>query len=214
MPLIVRGWLRQILETVHASRLPVFSGLDQNDNADKYEDWSKVDNWPVSIYLADGAADAGEHIAELLKHVWTELGFELVAETDPVIGSFWQRFRAKASSPEVQQALHERIVKLERAAEVRMVAVPESLANMQNAQGLAAIIKALENESAAVIQLGPLLVVKTSGADGASSIHCKTLTPVELRELERRPELLKKPDEILLLLEPPVQADAEGDCTA
>ncbi len=64
---------------------------------------------------------------------------------------------------------------------------------MQNAQGLAAIIAALKGEPAAVIQLGPLVVVKAPRLDGESAILCRTLTAKELRMLEADPGLLKDP---------------------
>lgn len=172
-----------------------------------YEDWTAVGEWPVVVYLADNSDTASEQVLRSIQALCTDLGYEMEPESAPVIGSFWQRFRAKATSPEAQRALHDRIVKLERSVEVRMLAVPESLANMQNAQGLAAIIKALEKESSAVIQIGPLLILKASNADGSSAVSCKTLTPSELRLLERRPELLNDPTSILLMLDPSRQGE-------
>jgi len=147
----------------------------------------------VSIYLEDGRESTVRDVQSALQIVADEVGFELIAEFNPVYGSFWQRFRAKASDPHMQEEIYDRLIKLERSAEVRLLAVPESQANMQNAQGLAAIIESLKGESAAVIQLGPLVVVKAPTSGVGSAILCKVLTAKELRMLEARPDLLKDP---------------------
>ena len=161
---------------------------------------ASMDSWPVSIYLAEGSSASGEYIRSVVQEILEGLGYELIAESDPVIGSFWQRLRAKAREPQTQEALYERMAKLERAAEVRLLALPESQANMQNAQGLTAVIQALEKESAAAIQLGPLLILKIPLPGGGSAVQCKTLTPSQLRVLERQPDLLRDPAGILPLL--------------
>ena len=101
--------------------------------------------------------------------------------------------RAKAKDPLTREALRERVTKLERAAEVHLLGVPESQANMQNAQGVAAVIVSLKGERSAVVQLGPLLIVKVPSASGDSIILTRTLGPQELRELERNPILLTDP---------------------
>jgi hypothetical protein len=147
----------------------------------------------VSIYLEDGQESTVRDVQSALQVIAEEVGFELIAEFNPIYGSFWQKFRAKASDPHTQQEVYDRLIKLERSAEVRLLAVPESQANMQNAQGLAAIIESLKGESAAVIQLGPLMVVKAPASDGGSAILCRALTAKELRMLEARPDLLKDP---------------------
>jgi hypothetical protein len=152
-----------------------------------------LDDWPVSIYLQDGAEEEGRHVRLAVRHVLRDLGFDLTSESEPILGSFLQRARAKARDPQTKKALGERIAKLERSAEVHLLAVPESQANMQNAQGLAAIIDALKGERAAVIQLGPLLVVKIPIHDGESTVFCKTLTLSELKKLEQNPSLLADP---------------------
>jgi hypothetical protein len=148
---------------------------------------------PVSIYLEDGQEATVRSVLSALKELADELGFELIPESPPEYGSFLQRLRARASDPNTQQEVYERLIKLERAAEVRLLAVPESQANMQNAQGLAAIIESLKGERAAVIQLGPLIVVKAPRPDCESAILCRTLTPKELRMLEADPGLLTDP---------------------
>ena len=71
---------------------------------------------------------------------------------------------------------------------------------MQNAQGLAAIIESLKGESAAVVQLGPLVVVKASTPDLGGAILCKVLTPKELKILEERPDLLRSPSALMTQL--------------
>jgi transcriptional regulator with XRE-family HTH domain len=166
------------------------SGVPRRELTDREEADSTQS---VSIYLEDGRESTVRDVQSALQIIAEEVGFELIAEFNPVYGSFWQRFRAKASDPHTQEEVYDRLIKLERSAGVRLLAVPESQANMQNAQGLAAIIESLKGESAAVIQLGPLVVVKAPRSGVGSAILCKVLTAKELRMLEARPDLLKDP---------------------
>lgn len=166
-------------------------------NVDRVPQLYSLEDWPVSIYLQDGSEVEGRQIQRAVRDVLLDLGFDLMSESDPILGSFWQRARAKARDPQTKKALGERMDKLERSAEVHLLAVPESQANMQNAQGLAAIISALKGERAAVIQLGPLLVVKVPTHDGESTVLCKTLTASELKRLERDPGLLSDPIQLV-----------------
>jgi hypothetical protein len=194
---------RQSIQTARAKFVAVPPGLDI-----KY-----VERLPASIYLAVGEEDTIRQVITALQDVAEQVGFDLIAESDPVYGSFWQRFKAKASDPQTQEALHDRLIKLERSAEVRLLAVPESQANMQNAQGLAAIIEALKGEPAAVVQLGPLVVVKTPTPDTGSAILCRMLTAKELRMLQTRPDLLKDPSGLMAELtasgyEPEIEQEA------
>jgi len=147
----------------------------------------------ASIYLEDGQEATVRDVQSALQAVAEKIGFDLIPEFDPVYGSFWQRFRAKASDAHTREEVYDRLIKLERSAEVRLLAVPESQANMQNAQGLAAIIESLKGESAAVVQLGPLVVVKAPTPDFGSAILCRMLTAKELRMLEAHPDLLRDP---------------------
>lgn len=149
---------------------------------------------PVSVYLEDGQESTIGHVMSALETIGGEAGFELVAENAPIYGSFWQRFRAKASDPRTQKEIYDWLIKVGRAAEVQGLAVPESEANMQNAQGLALLIEALKGEpAAAVIQLGPLVLIKARRPDGESTILGRILTAKELRMLEVDPGLLKDP---------------------
>lgn len=152
-----------------------------------------VADWPVSIYLRDGSEREGRRVRQAIRLALGDIGFELVTDSDPICGSFWQRARAWSKEPQTKKALADRVAKLERAAEVQILALPESQANMQNAQGAAAIIEALKDETSAVVQLGPLLIVKVPSPDGRSTTLCKTLTASELKMLEQDPSLLADP---------------------
>jgi hypothetical protein len=153
-------------------------------------------------------------VQQAVRLALAELGFELTAESDPIYGSFWQRARAWSKEPQTKKALAERVAKLERAAEVHLLALPESQANLQNAQGAAAIIEALKDETAAVVQLGPLLIVKVPDPGGRSITLCKTLTASELKKLEQNPGLLADPIELVAQLpsfaEPAIEQSAIG----
>lgn len=154
------------------------------------------------IYLRDGQEAEGHVVVEALLQVLSEMGFEDddIEILAPTISSFWQSLKAKVKDPEVKAAIEDRMTKLERAAEVQLLALPESQANQQNAVGMAALIESIKDERAAVIQVGSLLLVKVpSGADD-SVLMCKTLTAKQMLHLERNPGLLRQPVEIVAAL--------------
>jgi hypothetical protein len=153
---------------------------------------------PVSIYLSEGNPVRVEEIKTSVGSLLQELGFEMIPESDPAVGSWWQRFKAKATRGETKDAVVERLLKLERAAEVKLLALPESEANEHNANALASLLTSLKSEPAAIIQIGSVLLVKTpNGPNGEGAVFGKTLTLYELRALERHPELLGDPIGIL-----------------
>jgi len=158
---------------------------------------------PVSIYLEAGHEPTIGRVESALRELGSRIGFDLIEEGAPIRSSFWQKLRAKAADPYTQEQIMERLLKLEYATEVKLLAVPESQATMQNAQGLAVLIEALKGEPAAVIQLGPLILVKAPRPEGDSAILCRKLTPKELRMLEVNPGLLRDPVTLMARLATP-----------
>jgi hypothetical protein len=150
----------------------------------------------VSIYLEDGQESTVRDVRSALHAVAADVGCELIAESHPVYGSFWQRFRAKASDPHAQGGVYDRLMTLEHSTRVRLRAISEHQTNTQSTQstqGLTTIIESLKDEPAAVVQLGSLVIVKAYTSDLGSTILCRTLTVKELQMLEARPDLLRDP---------------------
>ena len=152
---------------------------------------------PVSIFLAKGDDGTAEAVKKAVRGVLGELGFEMVADADPHRGSWRQSFRAKANDELAQQAILDRLIKLEHIVQTQLLNSQEGQANQQSATGAGAIINSLKNEPAAVVLMGSVLIVKTPGIDGYPVIAAKDLTAVELKALERQPDLLLDPLGIL-----------------
>ena len=86
----------------------------------------------------------------------------------------------------------ERLQKLERAAEVTALDKPQAVANKDHATAIATLVKALDKSNQACVQAGNLLLLK-NGDD----IIAKTLSPAELRAVEKNQALLKQPQHLL-----------------
>lgn len=109
---------------------------------------------------------------------------------------WWARSKVALTSDEVV----ERLKKIERALELEHIERPQSEVDRALSQGAAELIKAFENSSTAVAQLGSLLIVKMPDRAGSSAVMVRNLSQRELIFLENNPELLTKPAELLAAL--------------
>jgi hypothetical protein len=65
------------------------------------------------------------------------------------------------------------------------------------AMAVSSLVDALKDVPQACLHVGSLLMVKTTGDDGKSTVSARTLTAVELRLLEENQPMLRYPDRIL-----------------
>ncbi|KJR40830.1 anti-sigma-factor antagonist [Candidatus Magnetoovum chiemensis] len=74
-------------------------------------------------------------------------------------------------------------------------------ANKTQAEAISQLIQTLSNIPVACLQIGSLLLIKTSTTNGEASIYARTLTPKEQQDLEDNPSMLNEPERILKLLQ-------------
>jgi hypothetical protein len=80
-------------------------------------------------------------------------------------------------------AIATRLRKAERAVEATYLDKPQAEANHFQAIGAASVIGALAGADNACVQVGSLLVVKATAADGKCVVVARTLTTDELDDL-------------------------------
>lgn len=98
-------------------------------------------------------------------------------------------------------AIADRLRKAERAVEATYLDRPQAEAIQFQANGAASVISSLGTADNACVQLGRLLVVKATAADGTSVVVARTLTSGEIEDLSNNQSVLKEPATILEFLQ-------------
>ena len=162
---------------------------------------------PVRIYLSEPVGDEiHQQIIDAVASTLEELSFEKDTDLPEESGSWWKRFWMRTKDAATQEEVTERLGKLERAAEVALLDKPQAEANKDHAIAIAALMEPLKKTDNACIQVGNILLVKIGG-----DIIARTLTPIELRAMEKNQSLLKQPQELLGKLQAICEADEQPE---
>ena len=159
--------------------------------------------FPVRVYAADDDPEGAHAILDALGELLNASGTDLLEGLPPQISSWWQRLTGKTRDKTTKNELKSRLAKVERALEIATLDKPQAEVDLKLAEAAAKLIKAVETQSAAAVQVGSLLIVKVPSPDGESQLAVKTLTQREMMMIERTPELMKTPDELLAALNTP-----------
>jgi tetratricopeptide (TPR) repeat protein len=150
---------------------------------------------PVRYYLDTDNRAVAEKVESALESLLDEHGFRVAMLYPVETGSFFRKLfyasRERLTPDEVAASL----AKIERAAGVRALDLPQSQIDANRADGVAKLLAALEGSPSAVIQIGSILLVKIDGIPVVTN-----LTPQELAQLEREPDLFRSPNEVLDVL--------------
>ena len=176
---------------------------------------------PVRIYLSDPVPSPNElsNLTSALDELSEFAGLKKTGEFPSEQGSWWKQIFYRTKDTVSQEGLQRRITKVEQAIQTNYLDKPQAEANAYQAEAVSSLILALKEVPEACIQVGSLLIVKTTGADGQSMIAARTLTAQELKLLEENQPMLRCPDRILewlnhgknqpLLDEREVQSDSD-----
>lgn len=152
----------------------------------------------ASIYIRAENIQLGEdwvgrRIKQALGAVCTAVGFEFYDEEPPQQGSWFQRFRFKTinllSSAEVQ----ERINKLERAFELKMIDGAQSKIDLDLSKATVELTRALQHVEIGIISVGSLFVVKNK-TNGVSKIAILSLTQEQMNLVRQNPAMQTDPE--------------------
>jgi hypothetical protein len=147
---------------------------------------------PVRYYLdTDNRAVAAE-VESALELLLENYGFRAEMSYRPETGSFFRKVFYSSRERLTPEEVAASLAKIERAAGVRALDLPQSQVDANRADGVAKLLAALEGSPSAVIQIGSILLVKMEGTPVVMN-----LTPQELAELERAPSLFRSPQEVL-----------------
>lgn len=161
---------------------------------------------PVKIYISD-PVPTPEILVDILQKIDTYMeavGFHREFEFPEEIGSWFKKIiyacKSALSSDEARNAFNvaETALILDKIKKPEAdIAKIRAEADKTRAETLAILLKSIENISSSAVQLGYLLIVKTTDADGKIHISTHYLTDPQLQQIEQEPSLLNSPGTIL-----------------
>ncbi|MER8622896.1 hypothetical protein [Mesorhizobium sp. M1143] len=151
---------------------------------------------PLKVYLSETENVSVTEVAAALSSLVEAVGFEVSDEFPGIKGSWYQKWFARTKDVATSDAVKERLAKVERALEIKGLALPQAEADEKLASAVEKLSKATEHVPSTAMQVGSILFVKVT-KDDAPAIHVRTLTAVEMIQLENNPDLLSSPRDIL-----------------
>lgn len=155
---------------------------------------------PIRAYLKPGSGISIETVSMSINRIIKEISFELAEDYPSQEGSWWKRWTSRSKDALTHPEVQERLEKIERAIELKSIHIPQAKVDRDLASAVAELVKSLEKESEAALQVGSILILKTLKNDGNSKTMVRTLSPGQLAILEKNPDHLKEPSNILRLL--------------
>jgi hypothetical protein len=156
-------------------------------------DYPVTVSFPVSIYLGDEAGH--EQVAAAVEELALAAGLAITDREDPVLGSWFQRMRARLTSAVQSAAGQDALADVIHRAEIEVVLRPEAEVTALLMANLPALIASLHETKDTVIRVGAMLVVKCDWA-----LYVSQLTTRQQLILDHSPGLLTAPDKILQTL--------------
>ncbi|MDI1355360.1 MAG: hypothetical protein PSX36_10600 [bacterium] len=155
---------------------------------------------PIEIYLdTDNPVNIYEVYEAVMKFVEI-IDFKKVLEFKAIKGSWWKKIIAGSKKALTSKEVTDRLREIEYSVEVNTIIKPQSEADKNYSEALFNILNSIKDIKNAAVRIGALIVVKVTNAEGEASIQTRTLSIKELHILNKKPELLSKPAEILLAL--------------
>lgn len=169
-------------------------------NATSYNDSKTTQTIPIDIYLdTDNSQEIFEVYDSVLRFA-KSIGFDESIEFEAVKGSWFKRILAKSQEKLSSDEVQDRLKEAEYGIEVNTILKQQSEIDKNQSEALSNIITSLKDIPNAAIRIGALIVVKLTDEEGSVSLQTRTLSIKELHLLNKKPELLQMPKQILKAL--------------
>lgn len=150
----------------------------------------------VVAYLGTNDPDRADAIIDRIDDLFLAAGGVELTITSVERGSFFVKLRGLLARDVAQHEFRDRLAKLERGVELRLLDGHEADVTDKTAKAFAAVKAELADVEVACIRIKALLVLKYPNAD-RSVLLVRTLSHLEVRALERFPELQQHPEHLL-----------------
>lgn len=175
-----------------------------------YNSEKKTQTIPVEIYLDTNEPSIIFGVYESVLDFLKSIDFEKSFEFNPIKGSWFKRMVAKSKSALTSDEVTERLKEAEYGIEVNAILKQQSEIDKNQSEALLNILKSVERVPNAAIRIGSLLVVKLTNQSGEVNVQVRSLSIKELHLLNKKPELLHSPKNILNALTEVINGENNG----
>jgi len=172
--------------------LVVIVGSPSGD--DVSEEPVELDGGAVSVdaYLDTDDEELARRAINALDSFARVLGLESPTSESIERGSFWRRAKAFFSKGVSTHEFQELQANVERAIALRAVDAPQSEVDLKTSEAVAQLVASVNEIPQACMRVGSILLVKYQDNIGPVLL-IRTMSPLEVRALERFPEIQKDP---------------------
>lgn len=200
-------WVRRAFDTlsladaaasdVRRSRTSV-SGLGLAAYSPSSRTTDELEQISVDVYIGSDDEIAARRLISSVDELARALGYEGPINEHFSRGSIFRRswWQRTASSDEVKR----RLKTLEAAVEVAAYGAKQAEATERLGKAFNSVVTAIADQDRACILVGSVLVAKFRGPDGGSQLLARTLSAPELDAIERFPEIMTHPENLLVAL--------------
>ncbi|MFC4122052.1 TraR/DksA family transcriptional regulator [Nonomuraea zeae] len=194
----LEGWANQLAilaardhagpPMAHLARSPIEAGL--RVALGLHAATGEAAGLPVTIYLEDGrrSSDVERAVRDLL----AAHGLEDWGWSSPIHGSWLRTLFTRGKQVASSEVTKELLDEVRRAIELRTLHEPQAAVDEKKCAAATGLIAALKDERRAAVMIGSILILKD-----VELLIVRELTQRELCYLERNPELLKCPGQLL-----------------
>ncbi|HDY84794.1 hypothetical protein LCGC14_1486290 [marine sediment metagenome] len=152
---------------------------------------------PMALYL--GGGEHPELVLSALNEFGQSLGIEIFDNEEPIISSFFQKLFGFAKSKKTKEEMNELYDRGKSALEAQHIKKPTSEANLNVANGAAALLNALGKDSkSSALFYGGLLILSIKDKNGDSHNRIISLNDEQIEYIQSNLNLLKHPEQLLL----------------
>jgi hypothetical protein len=161
----------------------------------------------VAVYLDTEDSHLQERVLKCVDSLVAVMGYDgpadISVEDGSIFRSSWARIKKALSSKEVR----DRLTKVERAIELAGLDRPQAEVDLLATQAVHTLLVTLADIPSACVRVGSILLVKHQAPEGPV-ILARTLSQLEIRTLERFPEIQRQPDKVFEALAVAISANA------
>lgn len=165
--------------------------------------WRSVNDTPttrsdqISIAaFADGDDAQNDSLLAAVDDLVNVLGYGTQTDVTFEKGSIFRQSKAKAIEALTSQELQDRLIKVERALELEYLDLKQAEVDVREGQAVANLVAALRDIPRACLRVGSILLIKYS-VDDVPVLVSRPLSQLEIRALERYPEIQRVPEKAL-----------------
>ena len=166
---------------------------------------------PVTIYV-DAAQERPTEVIDAVAQFCSAFGFQIVAEDEAKRGSWFQRFLARTSELFTVPEVRLRLRQAEHAVLTHGIQKQQSDIDKNQAEAAAALLESLASIPNAAIQIGSLLLIKTTDDVSGVRVFLRSLTLNEMVYLQENAHFLEQPRTVLRELSEYSKTDRQRKC--